>query len=37
MGFVECVGVTTGELLAEMIESSCLSIGLDLNLCRGQG
>ena len=37
MGFVECVGGTTGMLLAELIEASCLSIGLDLNLCRGQG
>ena len=34
MGFVECVGGTTGELLAELIESSWLDIGLDLNLRR---
>ena len=35
-GFVEFVGGITGELLAELIES-CLNIGLDMNLCRGQG
>ena len=37
MGVVECVGGTTGMSLAELIEASCLGIGLDLNLCRGQG
>ena len=37
MGFVECVGGTTGVLLAELIERYCLDISLDMNLCRGQG
>ena len=29
MGFTECVDGTTRELLAKLIQSSCLSIGLD--------
>lgn len=36
MGFVECVGGTTGVLL-ELIERNCPDIGLDMSLCRGQG
>ena len=35
MGFMECVGGTTGVLLAELIERNCLDIGLDMSLCRG--
>ena len=37
LAFVECQHGTTGEQLASLIETTCLSMGLDMNLCRGQG
>lgn len=35
--FVECVHGTTGSQLADLIEDTCTSVGLDLTKLRGQG
>ena len=35
--FVECEHGTDGKQLAMLIESTCNAIGLELNMCRGQG
>ena len=35
--FVKCEDGVTGKQLAKMIEDTCMSLGLDLTLCRGQG
>lgn len=37
LSFVECEHGTTGAQLADLIETTCHSLGLDMNLCRGQG
>ena len=35
--FVECEHGTSGAQLAVLIENTCSSVGLDMNMCRGQG
>ena len=37
LAFVECEYGTSGEKLASLIEATCRNLGLDMNLCRGQG
>ena len=35
--FIECEHGTSGSQLATLIESTCVEIGLDMSMCRGQG